>query len=399
MQRLRGGGCGASVPQPTAQAAHVAPESTSRSTEQTNERDRTLRKGRRGDSRFWEADKDRSGGLGKDELASALRMEISEIHSIFHNLDTDGDGQISLAEWAAGANWLEEQEGVAWINESKPYPVLNDNTRTILFNLLGFLASRRAFEEMVREHLPKSFMDSVESFSHDEHLRQERLDQGGRARDYGELHAVGCAGLELFTSTVHDLVTRADLDPAADVMFHGEPLMRKPDEPFKVRIQGSHTVPRGPAHCHSPGLTHRTTWPSPRRACPLLTVARARRVLQVLTIGPLKAQERCDQKAIKEYQNDYSRIVDFLRCSVVVNTEAQLARFAHVLAQTGGDLSWLREGATSPPASREGASPRFVVLRLKNRYATPVFNGYRDALYNIALEIRPGFWAVAEVPP
>jgi hypothetical protein len=47
--------------------------------------------------------------------------------------------------------------------------------------------------------------------------------------------------------------------------------------------------------------------------------------------------------------------------------------------------------------SPDGTLPRFVVVRLKNRYLEPLFNGYRDGLYNIALALDAGVWMICEV--
>ena len=38
-----------------------------------------------------------------------------------------------------------------------------------------------------------------------------------------------------------------------------------------------------------------------------------------------------------------------------------------------------------------------MLLRLKNRYAEPLFNGYRDGLYSIAIAAPAGGWVVCEV--
>ena len=43
------------------------------------------------------------------------------------------------------------------------------------------------------------------------------------------------------------------------------------------------------------------------------------------------------------------------------------------------------------------AALRYAVLRHKNRYKEPLFNGYRDALYSVALETADGGVVVCEV--
>ena len=92
------------------------------------------------------------------------------------------------------------------------------------------------------------------------------------------------------------------------------------------------------------------------------------------TLGPLKTRERCAEKATNEYGGDVRRLVDICRASVVVDTEDQLeAVFRHLLAD---------------PAS---------VIRLKNRFANPSFNGYRDALFTVRLDLPQGGSHLAEV--
>ena len=41
--------------------------------------------------------------------------------------------------------------------------------------------------------------------------------------------------------------------------------------------------------------------------------------------------------------------------------------------------------------------PRFTVARLKNRFAAPLYNGYRDALYNIQIFLEDGTYHVCEL--
>lgn len=53
--------------------------------------------------------------------------------------------------------------------------------------------------------------------------------------------------------------------------------------------------------------------------------------------------------------------------------------------------------ALSVPLDGEPRVGDFRVVRLKNRFRNPLFNGYRDALYNIAVYIGNGVWVVCEV--
>eukprot|EP00957_Ditylum_brightwellii_P177201 13498971-Ditylum_brightwellii.AAC.1 len=67
------------------------------------------------------------------------------------------------------------------------------------------------------------------------------------------------------------------------------------------------------------------------------------------------------EKVKNEYNGDFSRLVDIVRASIVVTDEDQLISVADALKE------------------RE-------VVRLKNRFKEPLFNGYCDALYNIEID-------------
>ena len=70
-----------------------------------------------------------------------------------------------------------------------------------------------------------------------------------------------------------------------------------------------------------------------------------------------------------DYDCDASRLVDVVRCSIVVDDESQLVAVSDALLR--GSIHWLF----------------FTAVRLKNRYVDPLFNGHRDALFNIAVPI------------
>ena len=81
---------------------------------------------------------------------------------------------------------------------------------------------------------------------------------------------------------------------------------------------------------------------------------------KTLTEAALKPAERCRQKAKDDFGGDLSKVFDLVRCSIVVNTEEQLIAVAKALMS-------------------------LEVVRLKNRFKAPLWNGYRDALYNIRI--------------
>ena len=49
--------------------------------------------------------------------------------------------------------------------------------------------------------------------------------------------------------------------------------------------------------------------------------------------APLKGRARCEEKTKEEYNGDASRLVDMVRCSVIVTTELELIAVAKALAQ------------------------------------------------------------------
>ena len=79
------------------------------------------------------------------------------------------------------------------------------------------------------------------------------------------------------------------------------------------------------------------------------------------TLGPLKTEARCAEKAKDDYGGDVLRLIDIARASIVVDNETQLRAVFDALLSTD-------------------------VVRLKNRFANPSFNGYRDALFNVCVD-------------
>merc|ERR1712185_721780 len=75
-----------------------------------------------------------------------------------------------------------------------------------------------------------------------------------------------------------------------------------------------------------------------------------------LMIAPPKGEKRCVEKIETEYGGKACLLVDVVRCSVVVDAEEQLISVAK-----------------------------------------PLFNGYRDALYSVRVQIAPGVWHVCEM--
>ena len=97
----------------------------------------------------------------------------------------------------------------------------------------------------------------------------------------------------------------------------------------------------------------------------------------VLNVAPLKGEDRSKEKVENEYGGDWSQLVDVVRCSIVVQTEIALEKVAQVLMASSND-------------------PRYRLVRLKNRFKEPLFNGYRDAIYSLSVCVDD-VWHVCEV--
>jgi len=96
--------------------------------------------------------------------------------------------------------------------------------------------------------------------------------------------------------------------------------------------------------------------------------------------------DRMVEKATNELKGDFSRLVDVVRCSVVVFTEEQLESVAQALKKRLVDDNQEEE----KQQYQQQQPAEIMVVRLKNRFKTPLFNGYRDALYNIVVYCDDG---------
>lgn len=90
------------------------------------------------------------------------------------------------------------------------------------------------------------------------------------------------------------------------------------------------------------------------------------------TAVPLKSRERAFVKAQTEYAGDARRLVDIVRASIVVDTEAA---FEAVVKCLSDDF-----------VSQEGNGVQ--VMRFLNRCKTPLPDGQRDVLYNLGMVLN-----------
>ena len=260
----------------------------------------------------------------------------------FRQMDTDRNGFVTQSEWLDHFGKASYTD-MHYRDEARPFEELSDSSRRILYNLLGFLRCKNAVEKTALAVLPKDYMRQRSSFSVDKKLLRQTRGDGSSIDSYDAVIAHCLPTYRPFVTLMTHIVEAAGLRPDAVPIHRGKPVVE--------------------------GFTS-------------------------LTIAPLKGRERCDEKAANEYDGEYSMLIDCIRCSIIVDTEAQLLSVADALGGAGVSVEEMVGGARG---STSDEVPRFALLRLKNRYAEPLFNGYRDALYSIALDSPGGGWVVCEV--
>ena len=239
---------------------------------------------------------------------------------------------------------------------------LSEKTR-FLKRTAQFGDAKKRIEETAAAVLPKTFMNDerYESFEHTDRMHQERLPPAvhlpslsAAAEEEEEAPSTAGATLEevmkaaeavssAFQNIVTAIVDEVGLKPNAIAFHDGNPIVLDPSQPS------------------STGYFRR------------------------LTLVPLKSRKRCREKMESDYDCDASRLVDVVRCSIVVDDESQLVAVSDALLR--GSV---------------GEHPKFQVVRLKNRFKRPLFNGYCDALFNIAVPVGvvaggAAAWHVCEV--
>ena len=105
------------------------------------------------------------------------------------------------------------------------------------------------------------------------------------------------------------------------------------------------------------------------------------KVFKAFTMAGLKTMESCKRKMTDDYDGDHTRICDVVRCSIVVETEDQLA--AVLKALLDGQMN--------------GEGVKVTVARLKNRFAEPMFTGIMDCLLNVLGEVEGQGGHVCEI--
>ena len=202
-------------------------------------------------------------------------------------------------------------------NSRKPSLVLNPKTQEILTNVKGFINSKNNLNKITEKHLPKKFMNDYPS------IKPESINE-----------------LKQKFSTLDEIYDKANEVLPHFIKFVKDELIigsLKLDPDYLPKLQNDEYL--------------------------ILDDSKDEPIyFTLLTIAPLKGRKRSKEKVDNEYDGDASRIIDVIRCSIVVETEDDLNKVAKYLQDSG------------------------VIVRLKNRFKEPLWNGYCDALYNIKIE-------------
>ena len=218
--------------------------------------------------------------------------------------------------------------------------IVHEKGRVFFENLTGFVGAKKAIDETAQRVLPRNYMARHPSFKTTEKMVQMALD-GAEDVSIDAVFGAAESARGPFERIMSFIVKRAGLVPDATVIFEGQPLCIDKK--------------------HAPGQ-HFTR----------------------VTIAPPKGRARASEKIENEYGGEARKLVDVVRCSVVVDREDELFAVAEALAGDG-DISITPDGDA------------FEVVRLKNRFKEPLFNGYRDALYSVRVRLEGDVWHVCEL--
>lgn len=214
------------------------------------------------------------------------------------------------------------------------FPELTDRSRLFLWNVSEFVKSKRLLDNTAKVMLPQKKMDEHSTFDIAALLVQKNLlDEKVNCLD--ELLAAAGGAEDNFNSIMENLVLKSTgMDPLTVVTTKdGQRVMRNPRTPFTV-----------------------------------------------LTVAPLKGRDRMQEKVDNELGGCCWRILDVVRCSVIVFTEDQLSTVAWALKDH------CHTDEKSEQARKQLGENDFLVVRLKNRFKEPLYRGHRDALYNIVVK-------------
>ena len=210
----------------------------------------------------------------------------------------------------------------------------NEKAQMFFERILDFVSAKNKLDETARRVLPQNFMNAFASFKREDLAVQMPLTppigvSNAASMSLDEVYLAAERARPEFAKLMNAIVVNAGVEPDAPVIVDGRPLGYKQ-----------------------------------------------------LESAPLKGRARAREKIQDDYRGQARRLCDCVRCSVIVNSEAQLIAVAQAL-----------EDSAAAPDGVE-----FKVVKLKNRFKEPLYNGYRDALYSIRVRV-PGTdaWHVCEM--
>ena len=210
----------------------------------------------------------------------------------------------------------------------------NEKAQMFFERILDFVAAKNKLDETARRVLPQNFMNAFASFKREDLAVQMPLTppigvSNAASMSLDEVYLAAERARPEFAKLMNAIVVNAGVEPDAPVIVDGRPLGYKQ-----------------------------------------------------LESAPLKGRARAREKVEDDYRGQARRLCDCVRCSVIVNTEAQLIAVAQALDDSA--------------AAPDGVE--FQLVKLKNRFKEPLYNGYRDALYSIRVRV-PGTdaWHVCEM--
>ncbi|GMH71391.1 hypothetical protein TrST_g3343 [Triparma strigata] len=252
--------------------------------------------------------------IDKEALEALVRMKSSTV-----NFSKHVDGWLNrkrgivayLKKKLAGSSTKILKSDLKVLNECldifyKAGLLLMPATKKNLGMLTGMIALKNKINMIAATVLPEGLLEQ-ERFKSFRDLSEQETD----AKDLDELYGEAEAALQIFEEMMRKIVVELGIDPDVYPLVEGEKIV---DHGFAFKA---------------------------------------------LTVAPPKGRERTEEKVKTEYEGNFKCMLDLVRCSIIVETEEQLAGVLEKMLAIG------------------------IVVRLKNRFANPLPTGIRDCLMNV----------------
>ncbi|GMH69221.1 hypothetical protein TrST_g1100 [Triparma strigata] len=242
------------------------------------------------------AEEEGVGEVSTSPMAEARGHEDVEVTGI-----DSGDDTTSPGDDGEGG----KEEGGEGEEEDSVKPLI-ESTQKDLSTLLGMIELKNKLNSIAETHLPKGDMSK-------EHFKSFKSvgEQESEAKDLDELYAEAETAMTEFAELMRKVTVESGIDPDAYPLVEGERISKD-------------------------GLERKS-----------------------LTVAPLKARERAAMKFNKVCDGNFKRVLDFVRCSIIAETEGQLVGVLERMLKLK------------------------VVVRLVNRFKNPVQTGIREVIMNV----------------